>query len=136
MLRRPGQDDGEVHQDRWDGGFRNDVAHGFRLKGWSGLDFLRNFVCLQLVVVFFVASCQLATEEASRMKGLAYKLSLRSLDAEDGGLQVKLGVLSDLHEYRKPRFTAAGYFEINYGLLLTICGYVTTNIIIALSFKI
>lgn len=80
--------------------------------------------------MMFVAVCHQTFEEVQLTKNLCYKLSFNIPKKQD-----KLRILSEQIESRNLRFTADGYFVINYSLITAVWTYMVSNLIISLTFK-
>ena len=84
-------------------------------------------------LVCVAGSCQYTKSEAYRTSALVNKLLLLRPLPSDVADELKL--FSQLQLHRNARFTAFGFFSIDFTLLFTMVGAVTTYLVIYLQFK-
>jgi len=97
------------------------------------------FICLMAawLVLYFIklisitALCQSATSEVENTVMLVQKLLLAGFDQNS---MAELQLFSHQLLHRKMTFTAFGFLKLDYSLLLTITGGVTTYVVIALQY--
>jgi gustatory receptor len=104
-------------------------------------DTICHFMCLMTAwlllyafkLISITAHCQAATTEAENTAVLVQKLLL--LQNFDQDTMTDLQLFSQQLLQRKMKFTAFGFLNLDYSLLFTIIGGVTTFLVIAMQFK-
>jgi gustatory receptor len=85
-------------------------------------------------LISITAPCQSATTEAENTAVLVQKLLLARHFDQDSVTELQL--FSQQLLQRKMKFTAFGFLSIDYSLLFTIIGGVTTFLVVAMHFRI
>lgn len=86
--------------------------------------------------VILAASCDLATKEAKKTGFLCYKLTQEiSACSQPQDVKDDLILFAQLATNQAPYFTAAGFFNVDYTMLLSILGSVTAYIVVLIQFN-
>ncbi|KAF2893220.1 hypothetical protein ILUMI_12954 [Ignelater luminosus] len=123
------------------------IVYGVFKNNHGSLTFGNDLIILSIFwsVLHFIfgtivaASCDSATKEAQRTAEICYKLLL-SLPAmpeksQDRALREQLYLLAQLSSQRCPGFSAAGFFRVDYSMLLALFGSVTSYVIVVIQFN-
>jgi gustatory receptor len=84
-------------------------------------------------LISVIAPCQSATTEAENTSVLVQKLLLVRHFNQDTVTELRL--FSQQLLQRKMKFTAFGFLNLDYSLLFTILGGVTTYLVVAIQYK-
>lgn len=89
-----------------------------------------------MIGIILAASCDLATKEAKKTGYLCYKLTQEiSGCSQSTGIRDDLILFAQLATNQAPYFSAAGFFNVDYTMLLSIFGSVTAYIVVLIQFN-
>lgn len=86
--------------------------------------------------VLLSSSCEYATKEAKKISDVCYKiLSEVPKRTEMAEIREELMMLAEQSSLRSPSFSAAGFFNVDHGMLFTILGSFASYIVVMIQFN-
>lgn len=88
-------------------------------------------------MTLLIASCHFVTEQARRTSVLGYKLLLKipvqPRNLHEQHLRESIQLLIRQTVFRKPHFSAAGFFDLDYSILVATFGSITSYTVVILN---